>query len=354
MKHRLINLFKELISIDSVSGEEQDISDYVMKFLKKLDLEPIRDKYNMIYCRIGDQPNPSLFCAHMDTVEPGRGIEVIEKDGLLISNGKTILGGDNKVALAAMLYSLKELLHSEKEPNIELLISVREETNSGIQQFDTNKIESKVGFVFDLADNLEEVVTSAPSIQDFEITIKGKASHASRPEKGINVLDVLNNAKIRLGRIDPDTTFNIGKISGGDATNTVPSNLSLKGDIRSTDHKKLIDYRNQVEKALNTAASSLGAEVTFDWKPYCYAYKLAPENENYLSLLDFYRGMSYNLQGISTTGGSDAGFLNYKGIETFCMGYGVENIHTIDERIQISKFQKLEQIISQLMLNFEG
>ncbi len=349
----LINLFKQLVAIDSVSGEEQKISNFVFQYLKKLSLRPIRDKNNNIYCRIGKSKSKSLFCAHMDTVEPGRNIKVIERNGFLQSNGKTILGGDNKVAVAAILQSLKEL--KDENLNLELLFTVKEETDSGIQLFNYNLIEAKTGFVFDISrGDLGIVVLNAPSIYDFQFEFFGKEAHASRPEKGINVLSFLMNLnkKIKLGRLDKKTTFNIGIFSGGIATNTVPGNLILKGDLRSLNIKKFFIYKNKIEKIIINQANKFNIKTFIKWLPYCDGYSIKRNDLIFLKVKKIYKSLDIDLKPISTNGGSDANFLNKVGIKTFCLGDGVYDPHTLNERIKISDFFKLKEIVKNLMLKY--
>jgi tripeptide aminopeptidase len=351
----LTELFTHFAEIDSVSGEEKLISDTIMNFLEGLGLNPIQDEHNMIYCRIGNKPNPSLYCAHMDTVEPGRGIKIIEGDGFLISEGNTIIGGDNKASMTVILYSVQKLILENKNPNIELLLSVREETDSGIQQFNYKKLESKVGFVFDGGHgNLGWLTKQAPTIEDFKIEIKGKSSHASSPEDGINALQVLLNSKdkLKLGRPDEFTTLNIGLINGGFATNTVPENLRIEGDLRSTKRENFAKAKTEFIEALESSAKAFGAEVVFHWIPYCIGYEMNLDNDNFRKIQSIYKSLNIEIEADNVKGGSDAGFLNSIGIETYCLGDAVIDPHSTNEKIEISKFIKLQEIVENLMSNF--
>ncbi len=351
----LTELFKHFAEIDSISGEEKAISDTIMNFLEGLGLNPIQDANNMIYCRIGNEENPKLFCAHMDTVEPGREIRIIEKDEFLVSEGNTIIGGDNKVSMTAILYSIQKLILENKTPNIELLLSVREETDSGIQQFDYKKFESTVGFVFDGGHgNLGWMTKQAPTIEDFKIEIKGKSSHASMPEEGVNALQILLNAKdkLKLGRPDEFTTLNIGLINGGFATNTVPEILRIEGDLRSTKRENFEKAKAEFIAALETSAKESGAEVIFNWIPYCIGYEMNLDNDNFRKIQNIYKSLNIEIEPENVKGGSDAGFLNSVGIETYCLGDAVIDPHSMHERVEIIKFNKLQEIVENLMVNF--
>ncbi|BCX13729.1 MAG: hypothetical protein KatS3mg085_261 [Candidatus Dojkabacteria bacterium] len=353
----LIELFKKLAEIDSVSGEEKELSNFVLNHLKKLGLNPVQDENFMIYCRTGESSFPKLFCAHLDTVEPGRGVKIIEKDGYLVSQGKTIIGGDNKVSLAAVLYTVEKLLKEGKSFDVELVFSVREETDSGIKDIDKSLIQSKVGFIFDLGgvDNFQDVVTQAPTIWDFKIEIIGKSSHGSRPEDGVNALNGLIEFKdrIKFGRLDEKSTFNVGLINGGDATNTVPGHISLAGDLRSTDHETFEMHKESLENSLKQIEKETGLHIKLEWIPYAFGYNLDTSSHNFKKLSQIYLDeFDIKLEHKAVTSGSDAGFLNYMGVETFCLGYCVENSHSVNERIKIDNFYKLQKIVNTLMVKF--
>lgn len=351
----LIELFTQLAHIDSVSGEEKNISDFIVQYLQNLGLTPMQDPHNMVYCRIGNQPNPLLFCAHMDTVEPGRSIQVVEKDGFLRSAGNTIIGGDNKVAVAAILYAVTQCIQQKKDINVELLFSVREETDSGVQQVDTSLLQSKVGFVFDGGGtDLGWVVTQASTIQDVKIEIRGTSTHASTPELGINALEILMSLKdsIKLGRVNEQTTFNLGIIRGGDATNTIPGSIRIEGDLRSMNTNMFQEVKQTIEQAFACAVKHFDATVEFKWIPYSFGYSLSEQSEAYQQLSQLYKKIGISLNPVSTTGGSDAGFLNSIGIETFCLGDGVLDVHTPDERIAVKDFECLSVCVMDIMREF--
>lgn len=348
-------LFKKLVSIDSPSGHEKNISDFIFQYLKDLELGPYRDKHNMIFCHVKnskDKGKPKLFCSHMDTVEPGQNIKIIENECYFQSDGTTILGADNKITIAILLSLTQKLLASKIDLNYELLFTVREETNSGISEFDTDKINSNVAFVFDGGNNLSEINLQAPTIQDVIITIRGKSAHVATPEMGSNSLETLINSNVKLGRIDSDTTFNIGIIKGGSATNSIPETVVLKGDLRSLSHKKFLLTQKDIERIFKGASRLNKTKVEFNWIPYSYAYKNNIQSKSFINLKNIYKKLGFNITSNISTGGSDAGYLNYKGIEAFCLGYGVENSHTTQERISTDNIQLLSKIIENIIKKF--
>ncbi len=354
--NQLFKLFTQLAQIDSPSGKEAQVCEFIVKFLQDLNLNPETDSNGIIYCRIGNQPNPILFCAHMDTVEPGRGVKVVEDQEWIKSDNTTILGGDNKVSLATILYSLRKLIEDNKELNIELLFTVREETDSGIQQFNVSKLESKVGFIFD--GGLGEIgwlAQSAPTIEDFEIQIRGKSAHASAPQNGVNALQVLLNTSnnLKLGKPDEYSTLNIGLISGGFSTNTVPEILELKGDLRSTNSESFKRIKREFEETINNSAKKLNATVEFKWIPYSIGYNMNLESQNFIQLKKIYSEQKVEINPKAVTSGSDAAFLNSVGIETYCLGDAVYDTHKLSERIKKSDFKKLAELVESLMIKYK-
>jgi tripeptide aminopeptidase len=357
----LLDLFQQLAEIDSVSGGEDDIAEFVERFLKNLGVKVDRDENDMLFVssstfnKSGTSGYSALFCSHFDTVEPGRGIRVIEEDGYLVSKGGTILGGDNKIALAAILHSFKQIITEKRPHNLELLFTVREETNSGIREFDHSKIKSTLGFIFDEGNGeLDQVVLKAPYIYDFIIEAEGLGSHASSPESAKSVLPILVDllTKLPLGRPFLDTTLNVGLIDAGDATNTVPSDTTLKGDLRSNSSSHFDKIMDQVEEVAEIVMESHKSEVELTWLPYADGYTIDDEDQDLQRLVKFYSKYDLKLDGIRTTAGSDAGFLNNHGIKTFCLSDGVENKHTTEERIKLETFTKLAEIVEGLMVNF--
>lgn len=349
----LVQVFKTLAEIDSVSGDEKKISDFIVKYLKDLGLGPVQDKFNNIYVRVGDQPNPKLLCAHMDTVEPGRGVKVIEENGILKSDGSTIIGGDNKASVALILYTLTKLLNENKPINVELLFTVREETDSGVSQFNTDILQSKLAFVFDGGNgSLGWLAKSAPTIQDFKIKITGKSAHASLPEDGKNVLEFLFDlkGKLKLGRPDEYTTLNIGIASAGIATNSVPGILTLEGDLRSSKSENFEKHKREFEEIITKIALDHSMKIDFRWIPYAYGYEMDLSTPNYNNVRELYKDFGINIEPTDVKGGSDAAFLNYKGIESYCLGDSVIDVHTVNERIEIKNYELLQQIVESIFL----
>jgi tripeptide aminopeptidase len=274
---RLIESFVELVKIDSVSREEKKIADFLVKKLKDLGLEVIVDQAgekvksnsgNIIARLKGnkDKAIPIMFSAHMDTVVPGKNINPLCDGEKIISDGKTILGADDKAAIAALLEALyiikeKNILHGD----IEIVFSICEEIGlQGAKNLDISSLNARMAFVLDAGGEVGGITTSAPSQNSIEFIIRGKASHAgAEPEKGINAIQVAGYilSRMKLGRIDEETTTNIGIISGGSATNIVPDKVILKGEARSRNEEKLDKCTGELKKTIEDTAKEFKAKT---------------------------------------------------------------------------------------------
>lgn len=353
MKDELINLFFELVKIDSVSGEEQEISNYVFNYLQQLGLKPEKDEHNMVYCDVNPQRDDSqktLFSAHMDTVDPGRGVKPQLTDNYITSSGDTILGADNKASLSVILYNVKKLINAGKKPNIELVFTVREESNSGIKDFDLTKIKSKKAILFDKADaGIDKCIMKAPYIYDIYGVIQGKAAHASRPYQGINALNIFIDSNLHGAQLDEESTFNIGVIKGGSVINSVPEEVTFTGDLRSYSYELIEDYKIRIIKNLKGAASKYGGKANITWDIYSTGYSINEDDDFFKEVQKKYSKLDIDLLPIPTQGGSDASHLNHNGIKALCLADGSENVHSKQERIHTDTLNKLGEICEELM-----
>ena len=259
-RERLAETFKFLVEIDSVSREEGAMAGEIRKTLDLMGAETFVDSAgdktggdtgNLIARLPGNVQAPTLLLnAHMDTVEPGRGITAILENGTFTSDGTTILGADDKSAIAILLETLT-ILKENALPfgPIELVLTVCEEIGLlGAKHLDLKLITAEYGYALDATDT-EGIVTRAPSANRLEFKIHGKDAHAgAAPEKGINAILLASKAiaELELGRIDHETTCNIGIIEGGIAINIVPNLVRVKGEVRSHDEEKLHKITDQI------------------------------------------------------------------------------------------------------------
>lgn len=339
--NKVVDLFLKLVKIDSPSSHEQGMIKYVKNWLDKIGLTYQVDPTGNILAKKPGIGPPILFCVHMDTVEPGKGIKPVEDNGVIKSSGKTILGADNKAAIASLMVAIEETLSLK---SFELLFTVDEENGNGLIKFPFNWIKSKIGFTFDSIKPIGSIILRSPYICLFEVEFNGKASHSSTPENGINALIPAIKAisKIKVGKLDQgETTINIGLISGGTGVNIVPDKIKIKGEIRSY-QKKLFDF--QLNKIKTIFKNSNFATSGFA-PGYCHKNTsvLVKKIEKVYDLLNI-KPLYHSYSAVS-----DANILNSKGIEVINLGDGVLNAHTVNEQININDLIKLRMIIYKIL-----
>ncbi len=344
----VVDLFQKLVQIDSPSGQEHGMIAYVKNWLDKIGLSYQIDKLGNVLAKNQGTGKPILFCVHMDTVEPGKGIKPLVKNGIIKSAEGTILGVDNKAAVASVITAVEEYLKNEKHPkSFELLFTVSEENGGGLENFSFNWINSKKGFVFDSIKPIGSIILKSPYICLFKAEFIGIASHSSTPEKGKNALmpaiKTLN--KIKVGKLDKgETTINIGLIKGGTGINTIPEKVIIEGEIRSY-QKKLFDYHlNEIKTIFNKAK--------FTTSGFAPGYNHKKTSLLIKKINEIYSSLNIKHQYYSYSAVSDANILNSKGIETVNLGDGVENAHTNEEQIKINDLTKLKNIIYEFLLSY--
>lgn len=355
-RERIVHAFLEMVQIDSPSMYERKIADYLLNKLTELGLEVYEDQAgasinkdepeaaagNIIAKLKGTVPEAPvlLFSAHMDTVEPGRGIKPVVKDEIVYSDGTTILGSDDKAGIASLL----EVIHILKENNIphgdlEFVITVAEECGlKGSKELDSAKLAAQFGYVLDSDGAPGSIVTKAPSQYKIKAEVIGKAAHAGIcPEEGINAIYVAAKAisKMKLGRIDEETTSNVGVINGGKATNIIPDQVFIDGETRSLDPEKLERETDLMIQILRDTAAEFGAQVNIQ-KDFLYPIIRLDENEPAVKLAaQAAAAIGCEPAIVSTGGGSDANILNGVGIPTVNLGIGMSKVHSVEEYITI-------------------
>lgn len=366
---RLLNEFLELVRIDSVSGQERKLCDHLKGRLAMLGLSVREDKAggsmpettgNIIAHLPGSVPGPRLlFCAHMDTVEPGRGIKpVVGGDGVIASEGETILGADDKSGIAAIIEALR-LVQERKIPHggITVVFTICEETGligaKGIEP----ALSADYGFVLDAAGRPGEIVVRAPSQDKITATVYGKAAHAGvNPEAGINAIYVAAKAiaGMKLGRIDPETTANIGVISGGKAVNIVPDSVYLEGEVRSLKEEKRKDYTARICRIIEETAKEAGTHADVHTELLYEGFDLSEDQPVVRIAAEAARLCGLNPSLTQSGGGSDANILNARGIPTVNLATGMENVHTTRETIKIADIEKTAQMVLQIVRSSVG
>lgn len=354
---RLIGTFIDLVKINSPSKHERGIVDYLRPKLEELGFDVEEDGTgekiggnagNLIATKNGNAKNGVrlFFSAHMDTVEPTDQLELITtEDGTIHTGGKTILGADCKAGIASTLEAVRAAIESNVPfRSIQMVYSVAEEIGlMGARELDPEKIKADIGYVFDTEKPVAGIVVSAPSHENLLIRIFGKAAHAGiHPEDGVSAILAASRAiaNMKLGRIDAETTANIGVISGGKARNVIPDYVEIRAEARSRNEEKLAAQVEHMVRTFHDGAKEIGADIdievtheytTYRWMPDDAPIKLATAACNAI-------GITPKL--VEAGGGSDANVFNEKGIPSVVVGVGYEGAHSKDERIAIADLTK--------------
>ncbi|MCC2671728.1 MAG: peptidase T-like protein, partial [Armatimonadetes bacterium] len=272
-RERLRRTFLDLVSFNSPHGAERDVSRYCAEALRDAGFVCQHDAAgNLIAQKGGDaaEARRIFYSAHTDTVEPTEGLVVREVDGVFRTSGNTILGADDKAAVAALLEAMhvieeERLLHGD----LQVILSVGEEVGLvGAYALDPAVVAGSLGFVFDASGATGTLITGAPTHDMLEVRVRGQAAHAGfAPEKGISALRIAARAidRMRLGRIDPKTTANLGIMKGGTANNVVPEEAYLLFEARSRNVAVLDEQVRHMRECLEEAAAHFGGRLEIDY-----------------------------------------------------------------------------------------
>jgi tripeptide aminopeptidase len=357
----VVALFTELAAIPSPPGSERAVADRVAAYLQDLGLEVFEDDAGaQIGASAGNllarlEPSsanggtPIFLCAHLDTVQPTGPLEPVVVDDVVRNAGGTILGADNKAAVAAMLEAVRLIL-SENRPHagIELLFTPKEEVGlQGAKAFDAERLEAGVGFVFDHAAPIGEVMLGAPHARALDVTMRGRAAHAGiAPEEGRSAIAAAARAitDFRLGRLDDETTANVGLIEGGTAKNIVPDRCSFSIDVRSHDERKLADLVQEMLETITFAAAleQCEAETTVDesYRGYRFARGDLPVRLACAAL----EREGFQPRLALGGGGADANIFNERGRPCVNLANGMSAIHTPDEHIAVADLERMVDV----------
>ncbi len=350
-RERLVEQFMAMVRVDSESGREGRMAAYLKEKLAGMGMEVYVDGAarhtgtetgNVIARLRGNLAGvpPILFCAHMDTVAPGRGVEPVLENGVIRSSGNTVLGADDKAGIVAVLEAVQVLQERQMaHGDLEMVFTVGEETGLlGAKFLDYEGLRARMGFVLDSDRPTGTIINRGPSQDKIVAQVTGKAAHAGiNPEEGINAIQVAARAvaAMRLGRIDEETTANIGLISGGVAINVVPEKVSLSGETRSLQEEKRARQTRAMCEALENAAREAGAKVQIDVETI-YPSMYVPEDAEVVRLAQkAARAAGLQPEVQSTGGGSDTHLFNANGIPSVNLGIAMQKVHTTEEYITV-------------------
>ncbi len=359
MDSDIADYFISLVQIDSESKDEKRFAKKMEQELLKLGAEVKYDNANkktggnvgnlIAYLPGKIDKEPLLFCCHLDTVKPGKNIKPVIKDGKIYSSGDTILGADDKSGIAELIYAIRHLQRENiSYLPIEVIFTISEEIGLlGAKNLDYSLIRAKKGYALD-THKLGAVTIQAPSQNSFDIKIIGKEAHAgAEPEKGISAIRIASESisKLNWGRLDDETTSNIGTIQGGIATNIIAKETTLTGELRSHNEDTL---KRETDKIINTFIDTakefsinidgklFEPKVDYEVRKEYSALNVSEHNEIVQIGLKSAKKLGLPAKTIIGGGGSDANIIHNNGIDMVILGTGMRNVHTVDENIAIN------------------
>ncbi|MGC9363452.1 MAG: M20/M25/M40 family metallo-hydrolase [Fidelibacterota bacterium] len=358
--NRLIELFLELVKIDALSKQEAPVNHYIQAFLNELNLSASEDRAGVssngnsgnLQVRIGNGGN-FVILSHMDTARSTKNIKPIVTDDRITSDGTTILGADNRAGIATILFCLeKAFTNNVPIKDFTIAFTIREELDVFGSQFLVLPEQIKHGFVFDSSLRPGKFINKTYGAKGFTTKIHGKASHAGiHPENGISAIQVAAKAiaTMKLGRVDHETTANIGKFNGGTAINVIPELVELEGEVRSLKIPKVDRKIKEIKDVFIKQASAENATVEFeshwDFKPY----EVPESSFTFQRITNALLAVGLKPEPIVSAGGSDANSLNEKGIITINIGIGAQNPHANNEFILVEDLINSARILWELI-----
>lgn len=359
---RLLDEFFELVQIDSETKYEEGIVSILKEKMEMLGFTVVEDDSkkvtghgagNLIASMKGtvEHADPIYFTCHMDTVVPGKGIKpVLKEDGYIYSDGTTILGADDKAGIAALFEMAKVL----KEDNIahgdiQFIITAGEESGLvGAKAMDASLLKAKYGYAVDSDGKVGGIVTSAPYQAKLWTTIHGKTAHAGvAPEKGVSAINIAAKciSAMSLGRIDAETTANIGRFEGGQATNIVCDEVKILAEARSIDPDKLDKQTAHMIETYEKTAKAMGGSAETELQLMYPGFSFTEDAEVVQTAITAIRNVGRTPELMTSGGGSDGNVFNGHGVPTVTLSVGYEEIHTKNERMPREELDKLTELL---------
>ncbi|HEU4965050.1 MAG TPA: M20/M25/M40 family metallo-hydrolase [Bacilli bacterium] len=375
---QVIDRFLELVKIDAPSHCERPVAEYLKKVLREdLGLQEVeeddagqhalrdldhdakeevvkRDQVanNLIVTLKGEVEGAPklLFTAHMDTVVSNKGIKPKIEDGVIRTDGKTILGADDRAGVTAILEAIRFLKDNNiKHGDLQFAFTIAEETGLfGSLYLDKTKLYADYAFVMDSGGPPDTIIVSAPTEVDFTIRVYGKAAHSGvNPEDGLNAIAVAADAisHLNMGRIDEETTMNIGVIRGGERTNIVCDRVEVLAEVRSRNEKKLSEQIAKLRGAFDMAGDKWGAKVDIMEQKIYDGFNLTDSDEVVRLAMEGLRKVGIEPKLAPRGGGSDTNNINTKGIPAVNLGVGATDDHTVEEHVKVDDLLNATRLV---------
>ncbi|MEZ7171005.1 M20/M25/M40 family metallo-hydrolase [Sporosarcina sp. OR05] len=365
-EQRLLDEFFELVQIDSETKHEGTIVTILKEKMEALGFDVIEDETkevtghgagNLIATLKGtvEEADPIYFTCHMDTVVPGKGIKPeLREDGYIYSDGTTILGADDKAGIAA-LFEMAKVLKESGMPHgdIQFIITAGEESGLvGAKAMDASLLKAKYGYAVDSDGKVGGIVTAAPYQAKLWTTIHGKTAHAGvAPEKGVSAITIAAKsvAAMSLGRIDSETTANIGRFEGGQATNIVCDEVKILAEARSINETKLNKQTAHMMETFEKTAAAMGGHAETDLQLMYPGFSFSEDDEVVQTAMHAISNIGRTPKLMTSGGGSDGNVFNGAGVPTVTLSVGYEEIHTKNERMPREELNKLTELLLEIV-----
>jgi tripeptide aminopeptidase len=359
----LRDLFVRLVSIRSPSREERAMADAVIAYVRGLGLEIREDDTAAVTgCACGNlivrvpghgQGKPIALSAHIDTVPLDRAPTVLVENGVVHTDGETILGGDDKAAVTAILMVLRDLAEEPPQAGIEVVFSAGEEIGlRGAKALDVDALAAGVVFVLDSEGPPGTVIVGGPTLKAVEVEFRGTAAHAGiEPEAGRSAVVAAARAiaAMPLGRLDHDTTANVGIVRGGTAVNVVPERCVVHAEARSRDEDKLAAQVGKMVEAFSLAAAETGVDLEIDVHEEFRGYAHAPDSAQLWLAEAAVAEVGLEWRPVGGGGGSDANVFNLKGRPAVNLAVGFEHVHSPRESMSLAHLQQTYELVHALV-----
>lgn len=355
---RLVRSFIQYAKIPSPSHQEGALRAVLRDELVALGVKTRIDRAGNLIGTLAGTGTPLLICAHMDTVRPCDRIKPVIRGDVIRSDGTSVLGADDKAGIAAILEALQVIKEGRlKHPPLELVFSTGEETFSdGAAELDFSQLHSPMGYVID-GGPVDEIDYRSAYLADIHITIRGKAAHSGiEPEKGISAVQIAADAisRLKLGRIDSETTANIGVIKGGSIRNAIPAEVYVHGEARSFSKRKIEDQLERMHKAFQDAAEEYGGLLEINSRVALDGYTLSKTSPAIVHVVTAMKQLGIKPKLVESIGATDANTFIQHGIQAVNIGTGGQLPHTVDEYLPIPELVKATQVVLQLVRNYLG
>lgn len=350
---RLLSTFLDLVRIDSPSGSEAECASYCERVLRAAGCSVRYDDAarltgsdcgNLIAELAGTADGTLVLSAHMDCVEPCRGVEPVLSEGTIFSAGDTVLGADDKCGLAAAIECVRRLAEDGRpHPTIRCVFTVQEEVGlTGAKALCAEDVDGDLCLVLDAAGSPGGIIVGAPTHYTFVATVVGKAAHAGvEPEAGVSAVKIAGEmiARLPIGRVDGTTTANVGTVKGGTATNVIAARVELTGECRSLDRERVEALVAEMDQTMRATAAENGGGVDIEWNREYEGFLLPDDAGPVRVVSEAVRDLGLEPQAVTTGGGSDANIIASLGVPTVALSCGMAGVHSTGEQIETADLE---------------